>query len=98
MVNIGEYETDSNGRITSLYLDGYDYDEEGDDLDMPAFNLPPIIERLQKLKAITMVNCRLNPIELDNSHFSKNFALLLVQRKSCTRKCMFSLRDKIYAQ
>ena len=59
-----------NERITTLYLNVTDDDEDDDDEDedgyhfhTPAFDLPPIIERLQqKLKQhITMniYNCRL---------------------------------------
>jgi len=61
---VDNYETDSNeGRITSLQLvAGKEYDDDGEDDDrdddrdeVPYFfisdyNLPPIIERLQKLK------------------------------------------------
>ena len=56
------YKTDSDGRITGFFLDVNDFG--GDDI--PAFNLPPIIERLQKLKVIKLINCRGIPIELDN--------------------------------
>ena len=48
---VEEYEADSNGRITTIFLDGYEYDGESINfMEILAFNLPPIIERLMAIK------------------------------------------------
>ena len=52
-----DIELDSEGRITFLDIDKTNFDN---------YNLPPIIERLQKLQGIRHRDCQLLPIELSN--------------------------------
>jgi len=52
------YKTDSDNRITTLHLVGF--------VSRPYFNLPPIVERLQKLNEIRLNYCWSIPKELDN--------------------------------
>lgn len=58
------YDTDSDNRIITLHLMGFDNGD--DDGFLYCFNLPPIVERLQKLSIIVLEKCRSIPKELDN--------------------------------
>lgn len=61
---IKDYKVDSDGRITKLRLCGFIF--RG---NWVSFILSPIIERLLKLREITLEMCRLIPIEIGNLPF-----------------------------
>ena len=71
-------ETDSNGRITELSLG--DINDDDDEIE-----LPPIIERLQKLREIKLKYCRGIPKELGNLPLLKNIAFVSLVHRNSTR-------------
>ena len=60
----GDAEIDSQGRITFLHFWRSVTSYNGG--NVTSYNLPPIIERLQKLQRIHLWDCQLLPIELGN--------------------------------
>ena len=65
-----ELEMDSEGRITFLDISQ----------TAPTYDVPPIIERLQKLERIKFKNCKLIPIELGNLSLLKSITFINCDR------------------